>query len=263
MGAVVMMGAIELAAKTMAPAVSASARPALTFAVVDVAAAIAVRHGHASLPPSSAWLVSTTMIVVAVVFAIVEAIAHHDTDIAAILRDVHADKMLTVFGALSSAALLTALGAPTEAPIRPEPVNAEVIEAVRLTAASHASPTLRVAAIGVSVVGSLGLSWVRSKLLSALDRLHLSSVWAKLETGGTLALMLAVVLAPMLAVLLMTGSVVAMCAISASVHIMSRARDALARRPCPSCNLRIRREASLCHGCRTEIEPQTLLEPAR
>ena len=254
-----MIGAVELIARTAGPAVSSSARPALTFAVVDIAAAIGVHFGYVTLPPEARWLASMTMVVVSVVLAVVEVVAHHDREVAAVVRELHVDKALTAFGALSSAALLTALGVPTAAPSGVSAHHADMVEAVRLSAVSDAPAGMRFAAIGAGVGASLGLSWVRGKLLRALDHVHLSSIWARLETGGAVALMLTVVLAPVLAVVFIAVTVVAVLLLSLVVVLIDRARDAAARRPCPSCALPVRREASQCHRCRNAVAPMVHL----
>lgn len=113
-------------------------------------------------------------------------------------------------------------------------------------------PTL---AVALGVAASVGTHHLRMRLHGVLRGVgdDLSSprrwlVW--LETGGTVGLLVAIFLAPFLAL----GFVVA-AAVASTIALLTRraAEDRLWRRGCPHCGARVRREASRCPGCRAEL----------
>ena len=73
-------------------------------------------------------------------------------------------------------------------------------------------------------------------------------VW--LETGGIVALIAAILIAPILAMLMVVGFFIV-----GGVYMGLRytAEQSLYRQPCPQCEKRIRKEASVCRFCATDV----------
>jgi hypothetical protein len=253
-----------LLVRTLVPALASSARPATTFALIDATAAILVRRGHLELPPALDWLVGTPVVAFAVILAILETLAAHDDDVAAIARELHFEKVASGLGALASGLGLAALGdAQAAASIASRPD--ETVEAI-VVAGTHSgahSDAVRFGALACGVGGSVALAWLRGKLLDALDEVSLSGLWARLETGGVVALVLLLVALPAVALALCVAGLLALTAASIIAATARRVRDLSARSPCPSCRAPVRHEASLCPRCRTGLSPRKWLGTAR
>ena len=66
-------------------------------------------------------------------------------------------------------------------------------------------------------------------------------------------------IAPILALVLFVVMLAAVFALGFVVHRIQTARDIARRHACPSCEHRVRNEATLCPSCRSELSPDTLL----
>ena len=114
-----------------------------------------------------------------------------------------------------------------------------------------------------AVAGAVGIhsamTWARSQLMAFLAEFDLESLWARLETGGAAAVLLALVLAPYLAaafLLLASGLLVAVALLIKAAQVAS---DRACRVPCPQCSHSVRPEARRCPECRHALTPTVLL----
>lgn len=252
---------LRLLAHTFGPAITAASRPGLTFGVIQLVVALLVRTGHATIAPGLAWLISPLAIGFGVLFAVLETLAKHDPDVAALMRDLHIDHALGAFGGFASALLFSALGLPPEAG-QPAGGESDLSVAVQLASSGEHAPAVRAAAIGGAVVLNLGLGWVRAKLIDVLDDLSLSALWARLETGGVLALLILLPLLPLVALAFLVIATIALSLLAVGARLTELALDRRSRVPCTACGERVRQEASLCSACRAELRPRVLLDPA-
>jgi predicted RNA-binding Zn-ribbon protein involved in translation (DUF1610 family) len=100
-------------------------------------------------------------------------------------------------------------------------------------------------------VGTLGLRRrVHTELAALESELFHPLKWVgRLEEGGVVGLLVAVFLAPVLAL----GAVVA-AGVAGLLAVRAAHRlEARFRRPCPACGVAIREEASRCPSCRTQV----------
>ncbi len=121
--------------------------------------------------------------------------------------------------------------------------------------------TPEVLAGGLGFGTAAGVQWLRGRVhetLSGLgDGIHSPRTWlAYLETGGVVGLVIAVLLAPFLAL-----TFVILAALGGALALFARraADNRLNRRDCPHCRQRVRVEASVCPHCRQPVEIQRWL----
>ena len=275
---------VRFLAQTFSAAIVSSARPGLTFATLQWTVALLVRTDHLTVAPSFAWLLSIPALLVALVLALLETWARHDPDAAQLLRDLKIDHLLGSFGVFSSALLFVSLGLPEgEAAVlaagdggtsglplpQAEPVGltapvpssegSDLALAVALAAGADQPNAVKVGA----VTGALGLhtalAWSRSQLLSFLAEFDLERVVARLETGGAVALLLGMLLAPYIATAFLVLASMALLATAVSVRAVQRAADRACRVPCAACDHAVRPEARRCPSCGADCTPQTVL----
>lgn len=262
---------LRFLAMTVGPSITAAARPAATFFAVQLVVAALVAQDLAAVPSALGWLVSVPAIVVAAVFAGVETAAKHDPDIAAVLRDLQVDNLTGAFGAFTSALLFAALGmpdaeaaalvdgaaVPVGGPVG-EPVGEPggVLDATATAASSPLSTSVQVGAVGAAVGLNLGLTWLRSQLLEFIDDFDLGRVWARLETGGVLGVLILLPLLPLVIFAFLVFFAIVLAAGALAARAAERAIDRRARVECSSCGYQVRKEASLCPECKTEREPE-------
>jgi hypothetical protein len=259
------LAVLRFLAMTLGPSITATARPAVTFWAVQLTVAALVYQQLVSVPDSLAWMISTQAIVVVGILAGLEAAARHDPDIAALLRDLQLDKITGALGALTSALLFVTLGLPeTEAAAivegaAPTP-SGGVLEATAQAAASERGDAVKVGAVGGAIGINMGLSWMRAQLLSFVDDFELGRWWARIETGGVVGLLVVLPLLPLLALAMLVVWSLLLSAVALTARAAQRAIDEHRRVPCPSCEHRVRVEASLCPECGEPLEPTA--EPA-
>ena len=252
---------LHFLAMTFTPAIAAAARPGLTFAVVQVAIALAVRMDWASLPPSIAWLASLPALLFGALFAALETASRHDEDLAGLLRDLHLDSIGGAFGAFTSALLFAALGLPEDqanglVPAGQGVFAANATETVQLI--DQANTPTAVAAVGGAVGLNLGLTWARAHVVSFLEDLQLARVWAWVESGGVVVVL---ALLPLVPLLLLAGLVLfslLFAVLGLRLHLADTAHDRLRRSPCGGCGYALRVEASVCPECRAVRTPAAL-----
>lgn len=247
---------------------TATGRPALTFALVQLGLLALARLGAVQLDPQLAWLFGLPAIGVALVLAVLEHVVLADGDLDAFVRRLRLDRVGAGVGALATTLLLVAAGAvapvdldaTTTATPLPAVATATAAAAVsstgleQLAELRHLVPTL-----AVTIVWGQLLAMLRHWVLVQLEQLALDAVYRRLELGGAPAVLLLVALAPVLLVVLLVVSTAALAAAALGGAWLSKARDAARRRPCPGCGQSVRVEASRCAHCKTELTPTELL----
>ncbi len=247
---------VAFLALTFGPAITSAARPAVTFAAVQLLVAGAVRFDLASLPPAMGWLISIPAIAVALTLAVLETAAHHDGTIADLVQRAGLQHLLGAFGAFSSALLFSAMGLPEEEAARLGDAGptGDLAAATYLVASAEVPTATKVGVLGAALGVNLGLSWVRGAIVQALADVELHALWARLETGGVLVVLALVIVLPWFAFALLVLAALAMALVGLSVRAASYVADRRARVACERCGHRVRAEASRCpscHGART------------
>lgn len=245
-------------AVTFGPSITAAARPAVTLLAVQLTVAALVRSQLASLSTEFGWLISAPAIVVVALIAGLETAARHDPDIAAITRDLQIDNLTGAFGTLTAALLFAALGLPESAATQmagSAPDSGGLLSGVSEAVAHERSQTVQIAAIGGAVGINLGLTWLRAQLMRFLDDFELGRLWARLETGGVVGLLIVLPLLPLLALGFLTLFAVGLSALALAARTAAAAVDRRCRVDCQGCDYRVRAEASLCPECHTERTP--------
>ncbi len=241
---------LRFLAMTVGPSITAAARPGLSFFAVQVVIAVLADQGVVAVPEQFAWLVTVPALVVAGVLAAVETAAKHDPDIAALARDLKIDQFFGAFGAFSAALLFASLGVPEAAAVEPE--TGSLLQGVAVAARTEAPTAVQVGAVGGAVALNLGLGWFRAELLDFVYSIEAGRLWARVETGGVIGLLILLPLLPIivLALLLVLTVLTAVGALLA--RAAERALDHGNREACDGCDYRVRREASVCPECGTE-----------
>lgn len=269
---------LRFLAMTIGPSITAAARPAATFLGVQIIVAVLVAQDLATLPQMMQWLISVPAIVVAAVLAGLETAAKHDPDIAAILRDVQLDNLTGAFGAFTAALLFAALGLPEAQAAAlmeggAEPVGSDLaggaglagsaglagggglLEATATAASSEHGTAVQIGAVSGAVGLNLGLTWMRSQVLEFVDDFELGKIWARIETGGVVGVLILLPLLPLVAFGFLSFFAVLFAAVAFAVRLAQKAADRRARVACETCGYQVRVEATLCPECRTEREP--------
>lgn len=265
-----MIELLRFLAMTVGPSITAAARPAVTFLAIQLTVAGLVRYDLAALPGSLAWLVSLPAIVVAAVLAGLETAAKHDPDVAAVLRDLKIDNLTGAFGAFSAALLFSALGLPESdaATLVEEGAvgGGGLLDATAAAVRADHGGAVQVGAIAGAVGLNLGLTWFRSGLLEFLDDFELGKLWARIETGGVVGVLILLPFLPLIALAFMALFALGLVVVSLMARAAARWVDQRSRVECESCGYQVREEASLCPKCRTQrtpaSEPETGLAPA-
>jgi hypothetical protein len=250
---------LRFLAMTIGPSITAAARPATTLLAIQITVVALLYHDLAALPETLAWLASAPAIIVVAVLAGLETAAKHDPDVAAVLRDVQVDNVSGALGALGASLLFVALGMPeSEAAALVADGSADhsgALDALALAAASEQHTSAQLAAVGGAVGINLGLTWLRSQLLELVDDFDLGKLWARLETGGVVGVLILLPLLPLVAFGFMVVSALALVAASMAARAATRAVDRRRRVACEACDFQVRIEASICPDCRSERQP--------
>jgi len=214
---------VELLARTLASSALAGTRSSLTL----LGLAIAARTGIMGAPEP--WMGSNVGLGILLALVVLEELAEQDEDLQA-LFDLFAYALRAGAGALTAATIQDTAGA---AGVALPDWGAALAGATVATATHHLRAQLhqQLEGLGDSVLSPR--TWL-----------------AWLELGGVLGLMVAVVLAPVLAL-----GFVMVASVGGVVAIFARraAEDRLRRRDCPSCAARVRVEARVCPGCRAAV----------
>jgi hypothetical protein len=255
---------VRFLALQLTPAITAAARPGVTFAVVQAGAALMVWNGLVTVPDGLSWLVSPAAVIFGIVFAGLETLARHDPDFEELLSELHLDKVSGAFGALAAPLLFATMGLPesdalalggTAAAATADPIGATLATAV----AADRPPMVTAAAVGGAVGLNAALTWARSEVLEFLHTFELSKVWLRLETGGVMVVLALLPLMPILMVVLLVLFSVVLGLVAWMVRGTRRYLDQRARVACAHCGHAVRPEASVCPGCGEALQPSQLL----
>lgn len=261
---------LRFLALTIGPSVTAAARPAVTFFAIQLVVTGLVYGDVAALPESFAWLVSVPALIVAGVLAGLETAASHDPDVAALLRDLKVDNITGAFGAFSVALLFASLGLPEEDVMGMTGAmegattgstgaaalgGGGLLEATSTAVTADKSTPLQVGAIGGALGINIGLTWLRGELLEFVDDFELGKLWARIETGGVVGVLILLPLLPLVMLAFLTVFAIGLVAVSLGARAASDYVDSQSRTNCASCGHRLREEASICPECRTERTP--------
>lgn len=252
---------LRFLAQTFGATIISSSRPGLTFMIIQWTIGILIRMDMAALPDGMVWLVSAPTMVIAALLAIAETWAQHDADIAELLRELKIHHLLGAFGAFSSVLLFTALGLPEGDGVAtatvPEPTLFPM--GMALAAGAEQPAVVRVGAVAGAVIAQPVLGWARGTVMSFLADLDLEATWARLETGGAVGLLLALLLAPFLAAAFLLLTSVALVVIAVWTRLAKRSADLACRVPCVHCGHAVRPEARRCPRCNGDLEPKLVL----
>ncbi|MDG1478600.1 MAG: zinc ribbon domain-containing protein [Myxococcota bacterium] len=251
-------------AQTFNAAIVSSARPGLTFVAIQWTIGVLVRMDQLTLAPALGWLISLPALLIAGLLAGLETWTRHDADAAELLRELKIDHLLGSFGVFSCALLFASLGLPeaeATALVAQDvsPDGGGLALAVSMAAGADQPVAVKAGAVAGAVGIHSAMTWARSQLMAFLAEFELESLWARLETGGVAAVLLALLLAPYLAaafLLLASGLLVAVALLIKAVQVAS---DRACRVPCPQCSHSVRPEARRCPECRHALTPTTLL----
>jgi hypothetical protein len=250
---------LRFLAMTVGPSITAAARPAVTFLAIQLTVAGLIQYELATVPDSFAWLVSLPAIVVAIVLAALETAAKHDPDVAAVLRDLKVDNLTGAFGAFSVALLFSALGLPeSEATALVEEGaigGGGLLDATATAVSTDHGGAVQTGAIAGAVGLNLGLGWLRSGLLEFVDDFELGKLWARIETGGVVGVLVLLPFLPLVALAFMVLFAIGLVIVSVMARAASNFVDQRSRVVCDTCGYRVRVEASLCPECRTGRQP--------
>ena len=206
------------------------ARPFLTLLVLAVASKLS---GH--VPPNDVlWLLSPYALVALAVLAYVEHEARTDPDFEQLLA--RPLQLLAVVAGVLVARLL-------------QPSGDEV-----LATAGHAG-----VAAGAGLA-SLLVGELRRRLFDVFDEaLSVEGIYARIEAGGIIGLLLVMVLLPVLASALLLLFTLMGIVLAVGMRGWAAAADRAARVPCNHCQHARRREASRCPACKQAIQPAAQL----
>lgn len=249
-----MIELLRFVAQVLGTSIAASARPGLTFFVVQLLAATLVRMELATLPSSLAWTVSIPALALGLVLAVLEHQAQHDSAAADLLRHLRITPLLSALGALGTSLLFSSLGLPEE----PQ-ASSDLAETSAVVTASQQSTGVKIAVVGAALAANVALTWIRGKVMDALSDLNLAGVWARLETGGVVAALFLMMFLPWIACALLLAFAVVVVLVGKAVQAAQTALDARARVSCAQCDYRVRQEARRCPRCRAEREPAAWL----
>ncbi|HJN73010.1 MAG TPA: hypothetical protein QGF58_03650 [Myxococcota bacterium] len=252
---------IRFLAQTFGVAFTASPRPGLTFFVVQVTVAFVSRMGWVTMEPALAWLISLPCVMIAFVMAGLEILARHDEEIEELLRDFNLTHVLGVFGTFTGCLVFAALGLPEEEALGlvEEGASHDVGTAMALASASEQSDVVRYGAIGGGVAMNLGITSVRGRIIEFFSCFDLDKQWHRIETGGVVGVLTLLIWLPVLALVLVVLLTLALGVIAVAVKVAEKWADERGRRECPSCETKVRKEASLCFQCRSALEPEVVL----
>jgi hypothetical protein len=257
-----MIAILRLFSQTITASIASSSRPALTFTVIQISIAVMVYLDWVFLPESFLWLIGPPALFIASALTISEYLAQHDENIAELLRELQLDKILSAFGAFSSALLFVSLGLPEEEAsglIAPSD-SMGLTDTTQVLSQSQYSTPVQITA----VVGSLGLNFtlahVRSGLYDYLAEIELGQFLQRLETGGVVVALALLVFSPFLALAFFVVLLTIMIVFGLVVRSISRIFDSRSRVACHFCNASVRKEALICFECNAELTPRVWLD---
>ncbi len=248
---------LRLLSITIVSSLAAAARPVTTFFAMQITVFVLVQREVASLPAVFELVISIPAIFIVAVLTVLETVARHDPDIAAILRETHIDEIAGACGALGAALLFTALGMPDSeiATLIEEGAAGDVLGTTAETAATEHGTIVQVGVLIVALGVNLALTRLRRHFLNYLYEVKLDKFWAFLESGGIIAVLILLPFLPLLVfgflVVFSIGLAALTMAFRGAEHVMDQRR----REECSQCGYALRMEASLCPQCKAEREP--------
>ena len=123
--------------------------------------------------------------------------------------------------------------------------------AVSLAAGADQPNAVKVGAVAGAMGLHSTLAWSRGQILSFLAEFDLERFVARLETGGAIALLLAMLLAPYVATAFLALATLTLLATALGIRAIQRAADRACRVPCAKCDHPVRPEARRCPNCGT------------
>jgi hypothetical protein len=225
------------------------ARPALTLFLLQLYGLFLAKP---TLPEGTEWLLNEYVVGVCGALVVVEHFVRTEPDFEEVMKIPN--QVLGVVVAVGGALLLAGLG---EDPERWKEVSQRALIWTAGGGGEGAMGTLTVSMV-LAAGSSLGLGWVRRRLMEALGALSLPSRWWRwIEAGGVTGVVAMVVLLPVLALVLALALALVTGATAGLVWWVQRIRDQRSRRDCPnpSCSARPRVEASVCPACKTALRP--------
>lgn len=251
-------------AMVLGPAITSTARPALTFAAMQWFISYLVANDLAALPATFTVFVSEPALAVGLTLAVVETLVLHDSLLASVVNDLHLDQVFGAMGALSAALLFAAMGLPEAeaAAMVKDAVSTTTAAPPSLLSASTEAATasdfsdpLQYGIVGVALGLNLILVYLRSQFLEFLHDFEVDAIWARIETGGIVAVLIILPLLPLLALALVIMVALSMAVLTLAARAAGRAIDQRMRIACDHCDYQVRLEASRCPNCRTKRTP--------
>ncbi len=254
---------LRFLALTIGPSITAAARPATTFFVVQLVVAALVYHDIVMLPVLMAWLVSAPAIIVAAMLAGLETAAQHDSDVSAILQDMHVDTFTGAFSAFTIALMLAAVGLPeAEAVFLTEAAGTSdsrgILEATTIAIASEHGYLVSITAVLAALAINLGLTWLRSRFLVFIRDFKIGQFWAWIETGGVLGILVLLPFLPLVTFAFLLVFLLILSGMALAIRGAAYALDQRSRVPCAECDYAVRVEASICPSCKAAREPSPI-----
>ncbi len=247
-------------AMVVGPALTSTARPAMTVLAIQVASFVAVGEGWASLPGELELLISVPAMGLVAVLACLEMVAAADEEIDALMRELKVHRVTGSLATGASAMLMTLVGAEEGGEVMGDEATATLLEGVAMAAESELAMEWQVAV----VVGALGLhlaaAWARSKVLGLMYEVELSRWWARLESGGVLIALILLPIFPLAVVTMLVVWMVAMAVTAVAVEQVKAMLDGRNRRECEGCGYLLRREALRCPECGRKRQPESFKE---
>lgn len=244
------------------PSITATARPATTLLAIQITVVALVHRDLATVPAGFEALMSIPAMGVVALLAGLEIAAAHDPDIAAILRDLNVDQITGAFGALSCGLFFATLGMPesetmalTEGAAGSAAASGGLLNAAGEAAGSEHSLGVQALVLGFAVALNIGLTWMRAQLLAFVYEFELSKIWARIETGGIIALLILLPLFPLVILGVMLILACGLTVFSLSARTAVQVMDQRSRTSCDGCGHELRVEASLCPECGVERQP--------
>lgn len=232
------------------------ARPALTLCLLQLWVAL---FADEALPPELAWMVHAYAIAAVAVAVVVEHYARSDPDLDEVMN-VPNMVIGGVAGALTSVLLLGMAGVEAGGGER---AALEAIPFARAGFLDGGGWTMAIVGALAASAASVGVAWVRRRLLAALDLLAVPARAVRWTETGTVAGALGLVLlVPVTAVLLAGVLVVGSVVVGVVVRAVDRRREELGRVEC-ACGRRVRAEALVCPACGRSLEPAKKLGQRR
>ncbi len=249
-------------AMTFGPSIAATARPATAFLVIQLTVIGLVNQEMATVPVAFEGLLSMPIVGVVAILALLETAAAHDPDISTLLRDFNVDRVTGAFGALGCALLFVALGMPesvasamVDGPADVVTASGGILDAAGEAAATEHSTGIQTLVVGLAVALNLGLVWLRSQLLLFIYEFELGKLWARIETGGVVGLLILLPFFPLIIFGVLVLLACAMAALALAARTASHIIDRRSRIPCEGCGEKIRVESSLCPKCGAKRQP--------